>query len=212
LDTLGRTITNTLVSDPDATTSVNTAYDPNGRAYTVSNPHRSTSSPTDGLETVGYDGLDRQLTDTHADNMVAKSYYGDQVTANSVGGLASQVGSTSTYGYGYPVLSIDEAGNPKQSWIDGFGRIIETDEPVPVTAPTSASGSATVNAYSARASSRNTYPDRGASRMGWCRSAVYYRLWLAECPMGSVPLLREKMAKRLLLADDRRDVAHCCMD
>jgi RHS repeat-associated protein len=143
LDTSGRPITNTLVSDPDTATSVNRTYDSNGRVYTVSNPHRSTSSPTDGTETIAYDGLDRQITDTHADSTVAKTYYGPSVT--SAGGIASQQGSPSTYGYGYPVLTVDEAGNPKQSWIDGFGRTIETDEPVPVTAPTHASGSATIN-------------------------------------------------------------------
>jgi RHS repeat-associated protein len=143
LDTLGRRSTVTLNSDPDGATSVNTTYDANGRVYTVSNPHRSTSSPTDGVEAFGYDGLDRQLTDTHADNTVAHTYYGPSVT--SAGGLASQQGSPSSYGYGYPVLTIDEAGNQRQVWIDGFGRTIETDEPVPVTAPTSATGSATIN-------------------------------------------------------------------
>ena len=147
LDSLGRQSTNALNSDPDGTTSINTTYDSNGRVYTASNPHRSSASPTDGLETFAYDGLDRQLTDKHADNTVAKTYYGDQVTSPGAGGLASQQGSTATYGYGYPVLSIDEAGNPKQVWIDGFGRTIETDEPVPVTAPTPGTGSVTINAY-----------------------------------------------------------------
>jgi len=173
LDSSGRQSTGTLNSDPDGATSINTTYDSNGRIYTVSNPHRSASSPTDGLETFGYDGLDRQLTGTHADNAVAKTYYGPNVT--SAGGVASQQGSPTTYGYGYPVLSVDEAGNQKQVWIDGFGRTIETDEPVPVTAPTPGTGSATINGTeqsytiysSAGPNGAGAGADGGGGSVGW---------------------------------------------
>src|SRR2546425_12667002 len=46
---------------------------------------------------------------------------------------SSQLCSSTTYGLGYPVLFIDEAGKKHQTWTDGFGRLIEVDEPDPST-------------------------------------------------------------------------------
>src|SRR2546425_7953251 len=40
---------------------------------------------------------------------------------------SSQLCSSTTYGLGYPVLFIDEAGKKRQTWTDGFGRLIEVD-------------------------------------------------------------------------------------
>ena len=45
------------------------------------------------------------------------------------GGATAQLCSSSTYGLGYPVLNVDEAGKKSQTWTDGFGRTIEADEP-----------------------------------------------------------------------------------
>lgn len=53
--------------------------------------------------------------------------YGPNVT--NLQGTTTQQGSTTTYGYGYPQVSQDESGNDRQQWLDGFGRIIEVDEP-----------------------------------------------------------------------------------
>jgi RHS repeat-associated protein len=128
VDGLGRAINSYLVNDPDGQTQVDTQYDSNGRVKTVSNPHRGTSSPTDGLETPAYDGLDRAWKVTHADGNIAYTYYGAAITSTL--GQTTQQCSTSTYGRGYPVLDVDEAGNKRQTWTDGFGRAIETDEPV----------------------------------------------------------------------------------
>ncbi len=89
----------------------------------MSNPYRSTSDPTYGLETPGYDGLGRTIQSTHADGDVAHVYYGAAVTTG--GGTAARNCSASTYGLGYPVLVVDETGNKRQSWTNGFGRIIE---------------------------------------------------------------------------------------
>ncbi len=125
LDGLGRTSTQILVSDPDGSDTVATTYDSNGRVHTVSTPYRSTSSPTDGLESYTYDGLDRKSTVTHADSQVASTYYGAFVS--SYGGLSGQ--KCSGYGVGYPILIIDEAKNLRQTWTDGLGRLIEVDEP-----------------------------------------------------------------------------------
>ena len=41
----------------------------------------------------------------------------------------AQLCSSATYGYGYPVWKADENGNYSSTWTDGFGRIIEADEP-----------------------------------------------------------------------------------
>jgi hypothetical protein len=57
----------------------------------------------------------------------AHTYYGAAV--GPAGGQTNQQCSSSSYGFGYPILAIDQAGNKRQSWVDGFGRIIETDEP-----------------------------------------------------------------------------------
>jgi RHS repeat-associated protein len=122
-DNLGRATSRILVSDPDGQTTVNTASDSNGRVYSTSNPHRSGSSPTDGIESYAYDGLDRKTQVIHPDSSIAYTYYGATVGSN--GGRSSQLCS----GVGYPVLHKDEAAKVRQTWTDGFGRVIEADEP-----------------------------------------------------------------------------------
>jgi len=125
LDGLGRVSSKTLVSDPDGATTVNTNYDSNGRVLKISNPYRSTSDSTYGWVTTAYDGLDRAQQITEQDGSVEATYYGAAVSAG--GGQASQL--CSGYGLGYPMLSVDEAGKKRQTWVDGFDRTIEADEP-----------------------------------------------------------------------------------
>jgi RHS repeat-associated protein len=137
LDNLGRPETNTLESDPDGATSVVKTYDPNGRVQTVTNPYRSTSDPTYGLDTYSYDAVGRVVKVAHTDGTSLSTYYGAAVTT-AVGGIATQLCSTSTYGIGYPSLSVDEAGRKRETWTDGVGRAIEVDEP-------NSSGSLTFN-------------------------------------------------------------------
>src|SRR5207245_959713 len=62
LDGLGRAVNTFLMSDPDGSTEKDTSYDSSGRMVTVSNPYRSTSDSTYGVETLAYDGLDRLST------------------------------------------------------------------------------------------------------------------------------------------------------
>jgi RHS repeat-associated protein len=141
-DGLGRVSSQILVSDPDGATTGGTTYDSDARVSTVSNPHRSASLPTDGTETYGYDGLNRKIQVTRADAELAHTYYGAAVS--SFGGLSSQKCSSS-FGSGYPILSKDEAGNLRQTWTDGFGRLIEVDEPN--SSGSLSSGVATCYAY-----------------------------------------------------------------
>jgi RHS repeat-associated protein len=126
LDDLARTDHKLLVSDPDGQTNVDTTYDLNGRFASDSNPHRASSSSTDGTESYpAYDGLDRKLKVIRADGSIVYTYYGPAVSSN--GGASSQL--CSGFGLGYPMLTIDEAGHKQQRWTDGFGRLIEVDEP-----------------------------------------------------------------------------------
>ena len=122
LDGQGRVTSQRLVNDPDGETYVDTTYDSDGRMATVSNPYRGSSN---GVETPSYDGLNRTTQVTHADNNVAKTSYGAGVGTG--GGKTSQ--GCSGYGLGYPTLVVDEVGNKRQMWMDGLGRVIETDEP-----------------------------------------------------------------------------------
>jgi len=128
LDPFGRTLTQVLVSDPDGTDTVTASYDHNGRVASVTNPERSTSSPSDGSESYTYDGLNRITKVTHSDGSYNSTYYGAKVTS-AVGGNTAQLCAAGTYGYGYPVLVVDEASKKRETWTDGFGRTIETDEP-----------------------------------------------------------------------------------
>lgn len=124
-DNLGRPADTYLVSDPDGETTLSaTTYDTNGRVSSVANPQRTTSN---GQDTYTYDGLDRITALTHVDGTAQHIYYGSSVS--SPGGTTTQGCSTSTYGIGYPVLTVDEAGKKLEVWTNGFGRTIEVDEP-----------------------------------------------------------------------------------
>jgi len=127
LDGLGRIIKKTLVSDPEGATLGETQYDNVGRAWKVSNPYRSTQDPTYGWTKSTFDALDRSTDVKRQDNNHVLTYYGAAVT--SAGGRSSQLCASGAYGIGFPVLSVDEAGRKRQTWIDGLARLIEVDEP-----------------------------------------------------------------------------------
>jgi RHS repeat-associated protein len=73
-DGVGRSKQTRLV-DPEGDDFVDTAYDALGRVSTVSNPHRSSSSPTDGITTTYYDALGRVTQVTHPDGATATTSY-----------------------------------------------------------------------------------------------------------------------------------------
>jgi RHS repeat-associated protein len=125
LDSLGREISSTATNNLPGPASVTNTYDGMNRVVTVSHPNFGTSDPNDVVETSKYDGFGRSLGATHPDGEATKIAYGAAVTAQ--GGLTAQ--KSSAYGVGFPILSVDEQGNLRQKWLDGFGRVIEVDEP-----------------------------------------------------------------------------------
>lgn len=127
LDSLGRKINEKLANAPGGAINVDTTYDNNGRVSSVSHPYVTTSDPSYVFEVTTYDALNRPVKVSHPDNQSALRAYGSNVA--SLGAVTVQQGSTTTYGYGYPIISADETGRQSQLWIDGFGRVIEVDEP-----------------------------------------------------------------------------------
>ena len=125
LDSLGRITNNYLVNNPAGQIGVSTSYDLISRASTISHPNFGPTDPNDVMESAHYDGLSRPIAVTHADGQSAKTAYGTKVT--TLGGLSAQ--QNTAYGIGFPIVMADEAGNLRQQWLDGFGRIIEVDEP-----------------------------------------------------------------------------------
>jgi RHS repeat-associated protein len=129
LDGLGRTSQTQLNSDPQGVDYTDTTYDALGRVATISNPHRSTSSSTDGTtcygtlsggvcQKNGYDALGRVTNITLQDGSVVSASYSNntatatdpagktrQSTVNSLGRLTQVtedpggLGYVSTYGY-----------------------------------------------------------------------------------------------------------------
>jgi len=84
---------------------VNYAYDVDGRLYSVTNPHRSSSSPTDGTTYYAYDAAGRQTVVTEPDN------------------------STVQYAYNAATVTItDEAQNKRQLSYDYLGRTTQALE------------------------------------------------------------------------------------
>ncbi len=126
IDGLGRVSQTQLNSDPDGVDYVDTTYDSAGRKSTVSNPHRSSSSSTDGITTYNYDGLSRTTQVIPPDG---------SASANNVATLYS----------GNTVIVTDQAGKQRRSVTDGLGRLIEVDEPSAPSGATNSNGYVQVN-------------------------------------------------------------------
>ncbi len=103
-----------LPSDPDLDDYVDISFDGLGRKRTVSNPHRTAASSTDGTASTTYDALGRPTQVKEQDGSTVQTAYDQTCTSN-----------TSTLG----TLVTDEAGNQRRSCTDGLGRLVEVDEP-----------------------------------------------------------------------------------
>jgi len=73
-DGLGRKI-QSIIADPEDNDSSETVYDATGHVYQVTNPHRTSSSTTDGLVQNKYDGLGRGILITEQDQGKVTTLY-----------------------------------------------------------------------------------------------------------------------------------------
>ncbi|MFL6436911.1 MAG: RHS repeat-associated core domain-containing protein [Terriglobales bacterium] len=121
-DGLGRVVQARSV-DPEGDDFVDTTYDSLGRVRTVSNPHRTASSSSDGISTTEYDALGRVRFVTRPD--------GSQIETQYSGNCAT------TY---------DETRRARKSCNDALGRLVRVDEPSPGAGSGSvANGSLAIN-------------------------------------------------------------------
>ena len=107
LNGMGQVTSKQVTSDPYGTDFVDTTYDGFGRVHTVSNPHRSSQSPTDGTTTFNYDVLNRKIGQTDSDGTSQQSW------------LYS----------GNGVKYTDEDGNQWQRYTDALERLSQVFEP-----------------------------------------------------------------------------------
>jgi RHS repeat-associated protein len=133
-------------TDPEGDDCSDTVYDANGRISSVSNPHRTTAAGSDGVTTYIYDGLDRQLSVTEPDQNVISNSYGAQTSP-----VMGQV-----------VLVTDETGRQRRSVSDGFGRVVEVDEPGDGSAGTASSGGLTISGTLQTKPATNPTPGTGS--------------------------------------------------
>jgi YD repeat-containing protein len=105
-DGLGR-VSQTQLSDPSGVDYVDTTYDLDGRKSTVSNPHRSGSSTTDGITGYIYDALGRVCVVVQPDGTQRSQASGCPTTA-PVGDVFTQYVSNCT-------TATDEAGKARKS-------------------------------------------------------------------------------------------------
>jgi RHS repeat-associated protein len=139
-DGVGRT-TQTRLVDPAGDDFVDTTYDAAGRVNTVSNPHRSTASATDGVTTPSYDALGRVKQTTAQDGSISTTDYSN-----------------------FPTVTVtDPAGKTRRSRTDALGRLVEVDEPGPGADGPGTPGSGSINVSGSLYSSTSS----GTKATGW---------------------------------------------
>jgi YD repeat-containing protein len=108
MDGLGRTIHLELTTDPQGADSTDTTYDGFGRVWKKSNPHRSSTSPTDGIATYIYDSLGR----------VCLTVPQDIVAVPTTCPTSPPLGDVFTSYTGNCTTVTDEAGKARKSCVD----------------------------------------------------------------------------------------------
>ena len=119
-DNVGRLNSSALINDPDGQINVLRGYDTSSRINSFTNPYRTTTESTYGTTSPSYDGLNRVIQVTRPDGNIASTSFAAAVVS------ATQLCSN---GLAFPTLEVDEVGKKKQFWTDGFGEVIEVDEP-----------------------------------------------------------------------------------
>lgn len=113
----------TRLVDPEGDVYSATTYDALGRIATVTNPHRNSAAPTDGITTKTYDALGRVKNVIQPDANVMQTLYSDPSV----------------------VTLIDETGRPRRETHDALGRLIKVEEPSGGTAGSKATASVLIN-------------------------------------------------------------------
>jgi RHS repeat-associated protein len=135
-DGLGRTKQTQLV-DPEGDDFVDMTYDALGRISTVSNPHRSSSSSTDGITTNYYDALGRVVQIAPPDGTLLPS---------GIATTQCQANNVCTDYSNFPTMTVtDQAGRVRRSRSDALGRLVEVDEPGPGANGPGTSGSGSIS-------------------------------------------------------------------
>ena len=116
VDGLGRKKQTQLTSDPSGTDYVDYGYDNEGRLTSISNPHRTGSSATDGTTYTSYDPLNRPTTVTEQDGSTVSYSYADSSSLHA-----------------FCAASTDEVGNKRKTCNDSLGRMTYTFEPDPTS-------------------------------------------------------------------------------
>ena len=112
-DGLGR-VSQTQHTLPACISKVDTTYDPVGAPFTVSNPYCTTADPTYGITQSFHDALGRGIKTIRQDGSLSSAAYSarNSGTAN-----------------GTCVTATDEAGKQRMACHNGFGELMEVDEP-----------------------------------------------------------------------------------
>lgn len=128
-DGLGRPITSTLVNDPAGAVYTDTTYDSAGRVHSVSNPHRNSSSSTDGVTVFRYDAVGRKTQVTEADGAVQSWCFDGLASNGQTNCFANQSGVAGTSWEDFT----DETGHHWQHASDALGDLRAVTEPDPMT-------------------------------------------------------------------------------
>jgi RHS repeat-associated protein len=116
LDGIGQVIQTKITSDTEGADIVDTTYDGIGRKIAVSNPHRPSAAPTDGITHYQYDGLNRVTEVAMPDGNTALSQ------TWSAGSACATNDICTTYS-GNIATTKDQAGKSKSSQTDALGRL-----------------------------------------------------------------------------------------
>jgi RHS repeat-associated protein len=128
-DDLGR-VTQTQHTVPGNISKVDTTYDSVGNPFTVSNPYFTTADATYGITQSFHDALGRVVKTIKQDGSISSSAY-------SIQSSGTQNGTC--------VTSTDEAGQQRRPCHNGFGELVEVDEPGGPDPGTQATASVTVS-------------------------------------------------------------------
>jgi len=118
LDGLGRVSQEQLTTDPQGTDYTDITYDHLGRVLKQSNPHRSSSSATDGTTTYLYDALGR----------VCLVVPPDITTVPTSCPTSAPLGDVFTSYSGACATVTDQSGHSRKSCRDGLGRVTQVFE------------------------------------------------------------------------------------